>query len=205
VSFGRTAVDIPAPDNGEIHWESASAIWINEEILRRTGGSWQTPPHELRPNWRDYWRCRRFLWDFAGYQIALIKDPRMVLTYPVWQRVLPEHTLVMCLRHPLSVAKSLEKRDGISIEKGFWLWKEYNRHLLEYAKHETNVLWFDFDGGSEAVRNLVQAFSDRFGLAPTREALEYYQADARHHTYSSDLPNDVASLYDGLREQIANH
>ncbi len=202
VSFGQTIVDQVAPDNGEIHWESPASVWINDEILGRSGGTWESPPQDIRPHWRDLWRCRRFLWNYASCRLCVYKDPRLLLTYNVWRQVLPQHTIIACVRNPQSVAQSLAKRDGMSIEQGLQLWAAYNKHLLEYSTSGTPIIWVDFDQGRTAAHRLVHQVCHRFKLPPTREALEHYNADSHHHLNISELPDDTASLYSELRQKI---
>lgn len=201
-SFGRTLVDQPAQDNGEIHWESANAVWINDEILRRTGGSWDRPPQTLRYTNRDRWRCRRFLWEYAGESLGLFKDPRLVLTYPLWNEVLPPHSIVVCARHPRNVARSLEKRDGIAMEHGLDLWRRYNHALLGTVRGKPGIIGFDFDQGGASAARLVRTAAKRFGLQATDDALNHYTADAHHHSESDDLPDGIARAYSELRELV---
>jgi len=78
----------------EVHWEGSSLTWINDEILRASGGRWDAPPPSVVGSAMDILRARRFLWEFAGATIASVKDPRMCLTYPVWRRVLPPHSII---------------------------------------------------------------------------------------------------------------
>jgi hypothetical protein len=201
-SFGRTVVDQPALDNGEIHWESANTIWINDVVLKRTGGSWDRPPPTLSFTSRDRWRCRRFLWEYAGVEVGLVKDPRMVLTYELWREVMPSHSIVACIRHPLNVARSLEKRDGIALRDGLELWRRYNQDLLDTIKASSGALGFDFDQGGDGATRLATSAAERFNLTVTQEALDHYTVDAHHHSETDELPPDIAQLYAELRERI---
>jgi hypothetical protein len=201
VSFGRTIVDTRAPDNGEIHWESPIAVWINDEILARSGGTWLDPPGQLHPSHRDIWRCRRFLWEFAGWPLAMFKDPRLVITYPVWRRVLPAHTVIACVRNPMGVARSLQSRDALPIQQGIALWKDYNQRLLNHLSDDPDVLWFDFDGGKPSVVSLVNPVAARFSLQPRAEAVSHYDPHAHHHRDGDELPRALADLYNRLRRR----
>jgi hypothetical protein len=188
----------------EIHWESGIVNWINEDLLVRAGGSWQAPPQKLRVVPRDYWRCRRVLWQFAGAPTAVLKDPRMMLTYPVWRAVLPEHRLVVCLRYPLDVARSLARRDGMALEQGLALWATYNRRLLEELDTARPVAWVDFDEGAAGVRRLVHEMAGVWGLQATAEALSYYDQDVHHHRGLGELPEDVTRLYAEMKRRAAS-
>ena len=197
-SFGRTIVDQPAEDNGEIHWESAVTIWINNQVLANSGGSWESPPNDIKIRGIDKWRCRRFLWDFAGTEVGLFKDPRLLLTYKLWESVLPPHVIIACIRHPLEVAKSLEKRDKMPLQTGLALWEHYNKRLLAITGEAKRVYWFNFNNGRHAAKELLTQVSADLPLRITDEALAYFDADSRHHRFSSQIPVRLNNLYETL-------
>lgn len=198
-SFGRTVVDEPAPDNGEIHWESANSIWINNHVLAKSGGSWSSPPEgEIRFSRRDRWRCQRFLWEFSDCATGLFKDPRMLLAFDLWKSVLPEHVVVACIRHPLEVARSLGKRDGIKLPHAFELWRHYNSKLLDIARNHHPVVWFDFNDGHLAARRMLEEVSRIVATTVDEHALAHFTADARHHDTTSDVPPELQELYQAL-------
>lgn len=201
-SFGRSVVDVPALDNGEIHWESANTIWINDEVLSRAGGCWYDPPNTVRYTTRDRLRVRRYLLEFTGESVALIKDPRFLLTYDLWQRALSSYSIVVCLRHPMNVARSLETRDGIPLSDGLKLWMHYNVKLKEIMSAQVPTLAFDFDGGGAAAKLLVNQAAGKLGLEATSAAMQHYTADAKHHSDTGDLPSEVADLYHSIKDSI---
>ncbi len=191
-------------DGEELHWEPSSLVWVNDEILRRTGGTWSTLPATIDATNRDVWRCRRFLWNFGGSRLASFKDPRTCITYPVWKSVLPAHSIVVCIRHPLNVAQSLARREGWPLERGLELWRDYNLHLIEHIKHARSLYWFDFDRGRDALAALVGQVAHDFQLpAPAEEVLNSYEEGARHHRDEGELPGDVAAVYASLQARCA--
>lgn len=190
------------PGSDEVHWESSEVVWINDVILRRAGGSWDAPPATLRTIPRDYARCRQVLWQFAGAETAVLKDPRIAVTYPVWRRVLPEHRFVVCVRHPMGVGRSLAKRDGMTLDQGLELWALYNNRLLTELGGLADVIWVDFDEGGAAMRGLVRQLAGVWGLKETPEALGHYNAAAHHHRDVAGLPADIADLYDSLKARM---
>lgn len=60
------------------------------------------------------------------------KDPRTVLTIDLYLPHLPNPQFITCYRGPMEIAKSLNKRDGMSIEKGMNISKIYNERLSEF-------------------------------------------------------------------------
>lgn len=118
--------------NPEGHWEHYRLMRFNERILRLLGGNWRDPP-PMPHGWEDR-REIALLRDeahdllaesFGGHDLWGWKDPRNSLTLPFWQRLLPRMRYVICLRNPVDVAASLERRDAIPPEAGIALWMTY--------------------------------------------------------------------------------
>jgi hypothetical protein len=127
------------------------------------------------------------------------------VTYPVWKGVLPAaHSIVVCIRHPLNVARSLARREGWPLQQGLALWRDYNLHLTEHIKDAPSPYWFDFDRGRDALAALVGQVARDFGLPePTEEVLNSYEEGARHHREEGELPADVAAVYEALKARCA--
>ncbi|MFA5993662.1 MAG: hypothetical protein WC823_01755 [Parcubacteria group bacterium] len=114
------------------HWENSEVLDINEEILRIFNGSWDNPP-QFPDKWEDDLRLgnlkeraknfvnkmneRADVWGF--------KEPRTCLTLLFWKKIIPNMVFVIPIRNSMEVAMSLNKRDGMLIEKGLKLWKDY--------------------------------------------------------------------------------
>jgi len=105
---------------------------LNERILRALGGNWREPP-PTPPGWQlsDALLAEReeaqslIEESFGDRRPWAWKDPRNSLTLPLWQAIVPDMSYVICLRNPLDVAASLQRRDGISPEHGIDLWLIY--------------------------------------------------------------------------------
>jgi len=114
------------------HWEHYRLMRLNERILRSLGGSWREPP-AMPPGWEsspelaaEREQARALLVEsFAGHELWGWKDPRNSLTLPFWQLLLPEVRYVVCLRNPIDVAASLERRERMSAAQALALWRVY--------------------------------------------------------------------------------
>jgi tetratricopeptide (TPR) repeat protein len=77
---------------------------------------------------------------FEGSKGFVLKDPRVSLTFPVWQEAATrfgvQPVVLIALRNPLSVCQSLRKRDGLKIAHAEKLWMTYT---LEAEKHSRGV------------------------------------------------------------------
>lgn len=140
------------PDNPKGFWENKFFINLNDEILRRLNienhnCTWCDPP-VLYEGWEEskmFDDLKILAIDyinknFRHYDLWGWKDPRTCLTLPFWRSILPGQQIkcVICLRNPLSVAKSLQKRNGFAIDRGLKLWFEHNvmvlKNTMEFSK-----------------------------------------------------------------------
>jgi len=129
------------PDNPAGYWERTDIWDIHERTLQRLNTSWDTS-FDLPHGWHrspEVAPLREELVDlvktkFMHQRLWAWKDPRTVILFPLWKDVLAELGIAFgCLlvaRNPLDVAKSLERRDGFSIEEGLGIWYNYNLALL---------------------------------------------------------------------------
>jgi hypothetical protein len=123
--------------NPEGFWEHYRLMRLNERILRSLGGNWRDPP-SMAPGWEsseelaaEREEARAMLAEsFDGHDLWAWKDPRNCLTLPFWQRLLPEMRYVICLRNPVDIAASLQRRDGMSLAEGLELWLVYTAAAL---------------------------------------------------------------------------
>jgi hypothetical protein len=75
----------------------------------------------------------------------LIKDPMLCLVLPLWEQRWDElRNVIYCLRHPLEVARSCEKRYGQTAEQGLELWNIFTRRFFASSKRR-RVFVFDFN------------------------------------------------------------
>jgi len=136
-------------DNPRGYFESTRLREFNDNILKQCGYSWDNPP--LQPlAWSFGDRIQHLIPGrvlFADYAIErnwVDKDPRLCLTYGAFLHILLKPVpLALALRHPFSVARSLQVRDGMDSEKGLLLWLLYNRHASRHLQASDLVLHYE--------------------------------------------------------------
>jgi tetratricopeptide (TPR) repeat protein len=125
----------PMPENPKGFFEDLRIQGINKQILQSIERDWKDLPEDAElervpesvleaiPQAWSYFKSRFDKWGW--------KDPRLCITFPLWARCLPlqELKILFVVRHPLSVARSLQTRNGMPLEKGFALWREYNDRI----------------------------------------------------------------------------
>jgi hypothetical protein len=185
------------------HWESLEGLAINELILRFSKGSWDNPPPSLRCDASIRWKMRKFIARLHQHGVAAWKDPRTVLTYSLWKPLLTRTVCLATFRHPLSVARSLQRRDGFDLKKGLELWRVYNERLLTICEREENVYWIDFDLGPEHIRDVLKKLSQDVGLEYRPEAFDSYAHELRTSD-TEEEPSDapIRNLYSILRSKV---
>jgi GT2 family glycosyltransferase len=125
--------------NDRGHYESLSLMVVSDEILQRLGGGWDDPPHlpadpagseELAPIARR--ATATFEASFGTPERAVCwKDPRTAVLLPFWRQVIERPVAaVLCIRHPLDVARSLQRRDRLAIPIALALWERYYRRAV---------------------------------------------------------------------------
>jgi hypothetical protein len=123
----------PSDSNPLGHFEHSSFLRINESLLAHFGASWLNPP-ELQQGWETdaslsdlTTEARQLVGTFNDSPVWGWKEPRTTLFLPFWKSIMPGLRFVICLRSPLDVARSLEKRNAIPIRAGVALWHQYSR------------------------------------------------------------------------------
>ncbi|MBA2237820.1 MAG: sulfotransferase [Lysobacter sp.] len=129
----------PTKDNPRGYWESVEVMKVNERVLSSAGSRWNDWG-PFNPAWFDSViaeQLRGSLVELVGKEfgtapLLLIKDPRISRFLPLWVDALREcrvaPRIVITVRHPLGVARSLEVRDHFGRNRSLLLWL---RHVLD--------------------------------------------------------------------------
>jgi len=180
---------------------------LHDDLLASNGGIWYDPPKgEL------VWSQRH--WDWAGDILSEypddrpwgFKDPKTLTALTGWQELIGGMTYIGVYRHPLSVARSLEFRNKLSIEHGLSLWLHYNELLVQALdRYRFPLLSFDWD--EETFHTKLESVLPDLGL-PGRlpEGERFFTPELRHHkAHRPDsgedipLPTKVAEMYRELQ------
>jgi len=167
------------------YFERKSVVHANDGILALCEGSWLCPPPEDRVlNLNLNQTIVSLLTQYQGHPRSLIKDPRLCLTLPVWERVLPaDIRIVMISRHPDAVAASLSTRFGFSLEIGRRLWVMYMDRAHRYAiRYPVYSLHYE-DLFSSQRKRILKEVAGFLGVAADLEDIGRNTIDPalRHH------------------------
>lgn len=126
----------PMQDNPQGHWENWDFVYLNDSILEAAGGSWDNPPSRERilEAGKAFTTAIKHLvesFNQLGEHWGW-KDPRTALTIECYQPYLVNPHYIAVFRNKHEVAKSLQARNGFSIEKGVALAEEYNKRITQF-------------------------------------------------------------------------
>ena len=80
---------------------------------------------------------------YKQYDDIMVKETRFCLTMPAW---LAEgasfEKVIICLRHPYEIARSIQKRNHTILNHGYYLFNEHNERILEHVKQADAQAWF---------------------------------------------------------------
>lgn len=201
-------------NNGERHWENVRFVALNEKILNRLGGSWDNPP-TFPPDWE----CKPEIESLALPATKLIamlgrdhrfwgwKDPRNSLTVRFWRRLIPELSVVICVRNPLETSRSLQARGDSIVMGAAQLWLTYYRELLAALPREKRVVThyksYFKDSAAElkrvasAVNLEVSEDTINASCASVTDNLRHHRAETGELA-ATTLPAEVRELYEEL-------
>ena len=141
------------------------------------------------------------------------KDPRLAMLLPFWQEVFEYLELdvayVIAIRNPLSVARSLKKRDRMEAEQAYLLWLGHVVTPLAGTLGSRRVL-VDFDCLMRSPDSVLKRMGEGLDLAVDEAELDCYRNDfldprSRHTVFDLDdlhsdaaCPSLVAEVYGAL-------
>jgi hypothetical protein len=133
VSLGDKLMPALEGNNAKGFWEDIDVNLLNEEMLKSIGSDWN---HVAPLSASDLVLLRS-----SGYLLRAVellrlkmdsvavfglKNPRLAKLFPFWKEIFAHCALdvryVLAIRHPLSVARSLARRDGLESEQSHLLW-----------------------------------------------------------------------------------
>jgi hypothetical protein len=193
--------------NDKGFWEDMDIYHLNEQMLATLSNAW----HYLLPisssdvvklneaGFRE--QALRVLGEkFTKIDTFGFKDPRLCKLLPFWKQIFSQLDLdvnyIIALRHPLSVAQSLEKRDGFPIYKSLFLWLDHTVSGLEQTKNEQRIL-VDYDLLMENPEESIYQIAQTFELAIELEKFQEFKnkflvSSLRHNIFSNkNLENDL--------------
>ncbi len=203
VELGNRLIPPIEGNNDKGFWEDIDLNAFDNEILAELGQSWfsLTPIDEadiaLLKKRGYFLRAVELLGAKIGdAEVFGFKDPRVAKLLPFWREVFAHCELdvsyVIALRHPLSVAQSLVKRDAMDSEQSYLLWLGHIIPALVQSAGKPRIVT-DYDQIMAAPEQELQRVANAFGLQLSAEAMadyrnEFLDPKLRHTEY---VPEDL--------------
>ena len=208
------------PENPRGFFEREDVADFNDQWLARLGGSWSAPPATTLGSFADlsddlFHRARPTLDIFApGGPDRYVKDPRISLLLPVWDRLaLRSLPVVLVVRSPQAVAESLRVRNSFPLRTGLALWLTYLNAVVEASIHRSMFV-LDYDELLAEPSGLVQRLGDFVDAqgsqgAPrvaTNDLIGRIEPQLRRQTrvepdaITGLMLDDLSDIHDGFRK-----
>jgi len=226
VDLGDRLLPAVEGNNSKGFWEDIDLNALNIEMLKFLGRDWSHLAM-IRPAEIDSLRQREFFLravelmrkKIGGARHFGFKDPRVATLLPFWREVFAhcgfDVSYVFAMRNPLSVVRSLGKRDGIESEQSYLLWLA---HVVSGLSHSTGspCVVVDYDRLMQAPDAELARLAHALKLEVDAAALQLYKEDfldenLRHTQYvAEDLlidpacPQLVHEVYLALLEVAAD-
>jgi len=131
------AMDRVTDGNPRGHWERIDVRKANMTVLSSLGHDWYRlegfhlarVSEDVRAAFEA--QARTVLEELETHRPWVIKDPRLCILLPLWERLLQSPLCIFIYRHPVEVAFSLQTRNGFPLGFGVALWEYYNLHALK--------------------------------------------------------------------------
>lgn len=169
------------PDNPTGYWEDKALVAINQRVLEELRLAWDDTDLIARDRFRHH-RIRlvqlhavRYLERaFASQPLWGFKDPRTIRLLPFWPEVVrkcdAEDAYVLSIRHPLSVAASLFRRQEIPLAKAQRLWLVHNVPFLHEVRDRRLVV-VDYDLLTNAPQAQLERIARKLALPLSNAAI----------------------------------
>ena len=190
-------------DNVKGYFENNELFQINEALLAQCDSAWDDVFYneDKLQNIKNVENLKAIIKkEFEYSKIFAIKDPRLAFLFPIYKKVLDELDIkikvILPYRNPLEVAKSLNKRDGISMEKGMLLWGYYF-FLAEIYSRSCQRVFVGFDELMEKPQESISKISQFLNidlnnkfLLNQKEIETFLEPSLKHHSIAMDNFSD---------------
>ena len=80
---------------------------------------------------------------YRKYDNVLVKETRFCLTMPAWLAAGAQfEKVIICLRHPYEIARSIQRRNHTLLSHGYYLFNEHNQRILKHVEQAGSQVWF---------------------------------------------------------------
>lgn len=206
----------PTEDNPEGYGEAIELVQFNDRLLALFGGGWANPISlplgwEVHPDIRIYLEeafelSQRYsrenqLWGW--------KDPRLSLLLPFWKKIYPEMKVVICLRNPIEVAISLNRRvvgemfhSMLDFRTGLSVNEKYLNELNAYVAHHADVILVHYENWFENPQKELDRLSKFLHFDLTEVMRDSIILRVKAVLRRNSYPNSLLMMLPGVSDEF---
>lgn len=192
-------------ENPKGFWERRDVLNLNDSLLQHHGCNWHrlsgwplqgishTAVADLPPPLRH--GMKSTILEMDAFRPFVVKDPRLCLTLPYWQRFLEVPVAVVVHRSPLEVARSLQERNSFPLMYGLVLWEYYAVCMLNASHGMPRLFIRHRDAIEDPVATTARLYN----------GLREHEVQGLRHPSAREITAFVeARLYRAREDGIAN-
>lgn len=204
----------PNEANKDGYFEIKKVVEINDEILLENNMIWCcVKENALNLHTKKETDIEDFIKEFcekSGNKDIAIKDPRFCLLEPIWRKEIlifgMKPKVIVVIRHPYEVAKSLVHRDNIEFSYALKIWFYYNicilNIIIQYPIEDLLFLSYqDFFNNSNQIQKIAAFCNINYDIDLQREIVKkelYHNSSVEIKFENNRLYNMVYELYEYL-------
>ena len=175
--------------NARGYYERQDVGRLHDQVLALNHASWCRPPDRVEVHDHHRRALHEVVEQLSVHKCCGLKDPRLVLLLDTWlELVNTPLALVGTFRHPVAVAQSLARRNGIPENDGLALWMHYNSALVQHHRVSPFPM-VEYDlSDVDAYCRVIEAAAVQLGLQPHFFQLRRFISQDLEHHPSADLP-----------------
>ncbi|HWB29123.1 MAG TPA: hypothetical protein VG736_01380 [Vicinamibacterales bacterium] len=214
--------DLLPPNHANVagYWEPASVVTWHDEFLTAVGSAWDDPT-ELPASAFETPAAEHFVdrvadllcGELGAAPLVVMKDPRACRLVPLWRRAIGragrEPLIALIVRHPLEVAASLQRRDGLPVSQSLLLWLEHVLAAEAFTRSDRRSI-VAYDRLLDDWRGTVARIEHDLGLVPPATAdvdaqVEAFLANDLRHERAERAALDDEAISDWVRRVYRWH
>ena len=206
VSLGKELLQ-PQPDNPKGFFENKEITLFNEKVLLPILDStwWDLKPVKIEQliNSNDLIEKAKDIItrNFQEETIFAIKDPRMCILFPFWEKVLKDLGIdikvIIPLRNPYEVAMSLKHRNSFTLEHGVLLWCKHVLYAEHYSRNYKRVFVY-FDELLNNPKKVIKKIKYKLNIifpqnfeSVHKEIEEFLEKNLKHYNFTNTIPIEI--------------
>lgn len=165
------------PFNEKGYFENPAFLSFEREVLKKANGSWNQIPEERHiydvfPEMRP--KLHKLIETFSSEKWGY-KGVRWSL-FPETLTEIPKLHLIVTLRSPLAVAKSLKRRDGFEHSKSFELYSAYYYRIFKLLSRHPEIPFIivNYDDLVDKTEPTVKKIASFLGIVPTEKQINFF-------------------------------